>query len=71
VDRLRVLEVRGHDRLGIDEPGPQVAGGVLGVLLVPGEQPGARQGRHLQRQAHHGLAVLDEVVGLLIPSRWM
>ncbi len=62
VDGLRVAQVRGHARLLVDEPGPQVARGVPGVARVAGEHPGRSQRRHDAAQAHEGLPVADEVV---------
>jgi hypothetical protein len=57
VDGLRVLQVGIHPCGGIQEPGAKVAGGVLRVHPVSGDQPSRCQCRHLLAESNQGVAM--------------
>lgn len=63
-DGLGVLEVWVHPCGGIDEPGVEMEAGVGGVFFVAGEEPCSRESWDDETEAHHGLAVVVEVLGI-------
>ncbi len=56
-DRLGVLQVGVHPGCGIDEPGAKVLAGVVGVLLLPGQQPRGGERRDDEAETDHRLAM--------------
>src|SRR5882672_2622912 len=62
VDCLRVLQVWIQTCALINEPGPQMPGGVLRITLVMGQQPRGGERRHCYAQPHQGASMIVEVI---------